>query len=168
MRSKDGQKQLARTSLNWQTWKKQKKTTKKIFFKAPGGRCEHWKWILCIRSNCKRTGVYRRVSDRIGARLLWSLLFFTPFCNGIVVSHLVCRENKNIDQWWSRDYPNTKYVPGFLKTGLAKITTHSTTCQLKPIKFVQRPIKSLYLTPGSKLMVPRSIPRNRSSKWRKF
>ena len=29
---------------------------------------------------------------------------------------------------------------------------------LKTIKLIQRSIKSLYLTPGSKLMVPRSIP----------
>ena len=34
----------------------------------------------------------------------------------------------------------------------------STTWQFKIIRLVQRPIKSLYLTPGSKLMVPRSIP----------
>ena len=49
-------------------------------------------------------------------------------------------------------------VPGFFKTRLAKISTHSTTWQFKTIKLVQRPIKSLYLTPGSKLMVPGSIP----------
>ena len=47
--------------------------------------------------------------------------------------------------------------PGFLKTGLAKISTHSTTWQFKTINLIHRPIKSLYLTPGSKLMVPRSI-----------
>ena len=50
------------------------------------------------------------------------------------------------------------YIPGFLKTGLAKISTHSTTWQFKAIKLVQRPIKSLYLTPGSKVMVARNIP----------
>ena len=49
-------------------------------------------------------------------------------------------------------------IPGFLKTGLAKISTHSTTWQFKTTKLTQRPIKSLYLTPGSKLVVPRSIP----------
>ena len=49
-------------------------------------------------------------------------------------------------------------IPGFLKTGLAKISTHSTTWQFKTIKLVQRPIKSLYLTSGRKLMVLRSIP----------
>ena len=48
-------------------------------------------------------------------------------------------------------------IPGFLKTGLAKISTHSTTWQFKTTKLIQRPIKSLYLTPGSKLVVPRSI-----------
>ena len=32
-------------------------------------------------------------------------------------------------------------MPELLKTGLAKIRTHSTTWQLKTIKFVQRPIK---------------------------
>ena len=42
------------------------------------------------------------------------------------------------------------YMPGFLKRGLAKIRTHSTTWQLKTIKFVQRPIESLYLKPGIK------------------
>ena len=49
-------------------------------------------------------------------------------------------------------------IPGFLKTGLAKISTHSTTWQFKTTKLVQRPIKSIYLTSGSKLMIPRSIP----------
>ena len=49
-------------------------------------------------------------------------------------------------------------IPGFLKTGSAKITTHSTTWQFRTIKLIQRPIKGLYLTPGSKFMVPRSIP----------
>ena len=49
-------------------------------------------------------------------------------------------------------------IPGVLKIGLAKISTHSTTWQFKTTKLIQRPIKSLYLTSGSKLMVPRSIP----------
>ena len=53
---------------------------------------------------------------------------------------------------------NNSYIPGFLKTVLAKKSTHSTTWQFKTIKFIQRPINSLYLTSGSKLMVPRSIP----------
>ena len=41
-------------------------------------------------------------------------------------------------------------IPGVLKTGLAKISTHSTTWQFKTTKLIQRS--------GSKLMVPRSIP----------
>ena len=49
-------------------------------------------------------------------------------------------------------------IPGFLKTGLAKISSHSTTWQFKTTKLIQRPIKNLYITPGSALMVPRSIP----------
>ena len=60
------------------------------------------------------------------------------------------------------------YIPGFLKTGLAKLATHSTTWQFKRIKLIQRPIKSLYLTPGSKLMVPRNIRTSPNLKWRKF
>ena len=40
----------------------------------------------------------------------------------------------------------------------AKISTHSTSWQFKTIKLIQRPIKSLYLTPGIKFMVPGSIP----------
>ena len=51
-------------------------------------------------------------------------------------------------------------VPGVLKTGLAKKSTHSTTWQFKTIKnhSMQGPIKSLHLTPGRRLvMVPRSI-----------
>ena len=32
-------------------------------------------------------------------------------------------------------------MPELLKTGLAKIRTHSTTWQLKTTRFVQRPIK---------------------------
>ena len=41
---------------------------------------------------------------------------------------------------------------------VAKMSTHSTTWQFKTTKLIQRPIKKLYLTPGSKLVVPRSIP----------
>ena len=52
-----------------------------------------------------------------------------------------------------------KFIPGFLTTGLAQISTHSITWQFKTTKLAQRPTRSLYLTPGSKLMVPRSIPR---------
>ena len=54
----------------------------------------------------------------------------------------------------------SSYIPGFLKTGLAKISTHSTTWQFKTTKLIQRPIKSLYMTPG--------IPTCPNWKWRKF
>ena len=60
------------------------------------------------------------------------------------------------------------FIPGFLKTGLEKISTHSTSWQFQTKKLLQRPIKSLYLTPGSKLMVPRSIPTSATLKWRKL
>ena len=60
------------------------------------------------------------------------------------------------------------YIPGFLKTGLAKILTYSTTWQFKTTKLIQRPIKSLYMTLGRTLMVPRSIPTSPNLKWRKF
>ena len=53
---------------------------------------------------------------------------------------------------------SNNYIPGFLKTVLAKKSTDSTTWQFKTIKLIQRLIKSLYLTSDSKLMVPRSIP----------
>ena len=55
-----------------------------------------------------------------------------------------------------------------MKTGLAKVSTHCTTLQLKTIKLVQRPIKSLFLTPGSKLMVLRSISTIRNLKCASF
>ena len=60
------------------------------------------------------------------------------------------------------------YIRGFLKTGLAKISTCSTTWQFKIIKVIQRPIESLYLKPSSTLMAPRSIPTSPNLKWRKF
>ena len=60
------------------------------------------------------------------------------------------------------------YIPGFLKAGLAKKSTQSTTWQFKTIKLVQRPIKSLYQTPGSELIVPTSIPSNPNLKLCKF
>ena len=60
------------------------------------------------------------------------------------------------------------FIPGFLKTGLEKISTHSTSWQFQTKKVIQRPIKSLYLTPGSKLMVPRSILTSPNLKWRKL
>ena len=53
---------------------------------------------------------------------------------------------------------SVQFIPGFLKTGLAKISVYSTTWQIKTIKLVERPIKSLNLTSDSKLMFPRSFP----------
>ena len=49
---------------------------------------------------------------------------------------------------------------------VSKIATHSFTRQLKTVKLIQIPIKSVYLTPGSKLMIPRSIPTSPNLKWR--
>ena len=46
---------------------------------------------------------------------------------------------------------SNNYIPGFLKTVLAKKSTDSTTWQFKTIKLIQRPIKSLYLTSGSNI-----------------
>ena len=46
------------------------------------------------------------------------------------------------------------FIHGLLKTALAKKSTHSTTCigNLKRLNIIQRLTKSLYLTPGSKLV----------------
>ena len=60
------------------------------------------------------------------------------------------------------------YIPGFLKTGLAKISSHSTTWQFKTTKLIQRPIKSIYMTRGSALMLPKSIPTSPNLEWREF
>ena len=59
--------------------------------------------------------------------------------------------NKNNNNNNNNNNSNSNnYIPGFLKTVLAKKSTHSTTWQFKTIKLIQRPIKSLYLTSGSK------------------
>ena len=61
------------------------------------------------------------------------------------------------------------FIPGLLKTGLEKnINSFSTSWQFQTKKLIQRPTKSLYLTPGSKLMVPRSIPTSPNLKWRRL
>ena len=60
------------------------------------------------------------------------------------------------------------FIPGFLKTGLEKISTYSASWQFETKKLIQKRIKSLYLTPRSKLMVPRSIPKSPNLKWRKL
>ena len=44
--------------------------------------------------------------------------------------------------------PKFVIIMMMMKTGLAKISTHSTSWQFQAIKLIQRPIKSLYLTPG--------------------
>ena len=51
------------------------------------------------------------------------------------------------------------YITGFLKTVLVKKINsfYYLAINLKQQKIIQRPIKSLSLTPGSKLEVPRSI-----------
>ena len=41
-----------------------------------------------------------------------------------------------------------------MKTGLAKISTHSTSWKFKTIKLIQKPLSNT----GQMLMVPRSIP----------
>ena len=52
-----------------------------------------------------------------------------------------------------------KYMPEFLKTGLAKIRTHSTTWQLKTTRFVQRPINKPISDAGNKFMSLEAFPR---------
>ena len=55
-------------------------------------------------------------------------------------------DNNNNDNNNNND--DKTIIPGFLKTGLAKISSHSTTWQFKTTKLIQRPIKSLSMTPG--------------------
>ena len=108
--------------------------------------------------------------------LLSSLLLFNIInIMTVWVSYSNNHQGRRTWPWRTKEQPQKKYIiiivtsiPGFLKTGLAKISTHSTTWQFKTTKLIQRPIKSLYLTPGSKLMVPRSIPTSPNLKWRKF
>ena len=66
--------------------------------------------------------------------------------------------NNNSNNNNNNNNNSNNYIPELLKTVLAKNSTHSTTWQFKTIKLIQRPIKSLYLTSDSKLMVPRNIP----------
>ena len=60
-------------------------------------------------------------------------------------------------------------ITGFLKTVLVKKINsfYYLAINLKQ-KIIQRPIKSLSLTPGSKLEVPRSISTSANLKWRTF
>ena len=60
------------------------------------------------------------------------------------------------------------YKPRLLKTGLAKNQLILPLVNLKQWKIIQRLIKSLYLTPGSKLVVPSGISRSPNLEWRKF
>ena len=108
---------------------------------------------------------------------LWSIHFADP----CLFKHTIVALTQNVSEKWT--FLNSLvgcerkkivliyasvFITGFLKTGLAKISTHSTSWQFKTRKLVQRPIKSLHLTPGRKLMVPRSIPTSPNLKWRKF
>ena len=86
----------------------------------------------------------------------------------IIMLIKIINDNHNDNDNDNVDHNNNNILPGFLKTGLAKISTHSTAWQFKTIKLIQRPIKSLYLTTGSKLMIPRGIPTSPNSKWLKF
>ena len=82
----------------------------------------------------------------------------------IIMLIKIINDNHNDNDNDNVDHNNNNILPGFLKTGLAKISTHSTAWQFKTIKLIQRPIKSLYLTTGSKLMIPRGIPTSPNSK----
>ena len=76
----------------------------------------------------------------------------------IIMLIKIINDNNNDNDNDNDDNNNNNILPGFLKTGLAKISTHSTTWQFKTTKLIHWSIKSLYMTPGSTLMVPRSIP----------
>ena len=80
------------------------------------------------------------------------------FEKGAYLREGLSSSNNNNNHNHNHNNNSNNYIPGFLKTVLAKNSTHSTTWQFKTIKLIQRPIKSLYLTSGSKLMVPRNIP----------
>ena len=72
----------------------------------------------------------------------------------IIMLIKIINDNHNDNDNDNVDHNNNNILPGFLKTGLAKISTHSTAWQFKTIKLIQRPIKSLYLTTGSKVNDP--------------
>ena len=44
----------------------------------------------------------------------------------------------------SLDILRDLYIPGFLKTGLAKMSTNSASWQFQTRKLVQKPIKNVY------------------------
>ena len=69
---------------------------------------------------------------------------------GLNSSNNNSNNNKNNNNNNNNNNSNN-YIPGLLKTVLAKNSTHSTTWKFKTIKLIQRPIKSLYLTSGSNI-----------------
>ena len=84
--------------------------------------------------------------------MIWQQMRLAKIINIVKVKKLFLKKKKNcLKRFADNFYDNyTLYLAGFLKTGLAKISTHSTTWQFKTTKLIQRPIKSLYLTPDSK------------------
>ena len=58
----------------------------------------------------------------------------------IIMLIKIINDNHNDNDNDNDDNNNKNILPGFLKTGLAKILTHSTTWQFKIIKLIQRPI----------------------------
>ena len=72
-------------------------------------------------------------------------------------------------EWVYLHQENTEwYKPRILKTGLAKKSTHSATCQLKTMKNHSTPIIHQLGLGGSKLEVPSGISLSPTLKWRKF
>ena len=121
-----------------------------------------------VRSAKSRPRNWTNQSAQICPRLVWSynkLLTIIPRAR--TGSESIVHEAEGRMGYWIRGHgcERNKIIvlvksnyTWILKTGLAKISTHSTSWQFKTRELVQRPIKSVYLTPGSELMVPRSIP----------
>ena len=104
------------------------------------------------RNNDNRKGNSNSCTDKMVMIMAMMMIMI------IIMLIKIINDNHNDNDNDNDDNNNKNILPGFLKTGLAKISTHSTTWQFKTTKLIQRPIKSLYMTPGSALMVPRSIP----------
>ena len=77
------------------------------------------------------------IEDVLGEKVAWGSDEGSPgsgFADGLKSGEVLCKYVF---------FFKKKYMPEFLKTGLAKMRTHSTSWQLKTIQFVQRPINLL-------------------------
>ena len=107
----------------------------------------------------------RKLTSKEGGSFICSSAVRGRCCSHLNITIVSTKLNRILTRRWRQFTLNdlTTNIPVFFENRVSKdIDSFYNTWQLKATEFAQKPIKSLYMTPDSRSMIPRSIQANQS------